>query len=694
MRNLASTESDDSPLGNIDLLVLCLYFIILGVISWVVSKHQSRINAEKESSATDNYFLAERSVGWWAVGASLFASNIGSEHFIGLAGSAAAEGIAVGWYEVGAIPVVILLGQFFLPTYLSAAVQTTPDYLEKRYSRFCRTVIVFVSMFLYIFTKISATLFAGQIILVEVVRVNKYLAVILLVSFTSLYTILGGLEAVIYTEALQTIVLFVGGFLVLGFSLHEVGGWHGLETQLDDLYNIDDNFMHFFRPVSDEDYPWTGFIFGYYAVAPWYWGVDQVIVQRTLAARDVAHGQLGCIMAASLKFLPFLMMVIPGVCGRVLVENRLGAEAAVSFDFDTIYPWLVLNVVPQNARGIIIAAMLSSLMSALASVFNSAATLIALNIWKVAYPETSEGNLVKVGRVSVVVLAVFSLLWLQVMPYLGSSLFLIIQAPPSYVGPPILVLYVWGMLSKIPSRRAGQWTLVIGIAVGSVRFVLEVLEDVAGQHLFGAFTGVNFLHYAAISFVACTCLLFALSYLLTDGAIYATMDVSDEPSSAELNSSIDNSLLFRWSLFYELMFRNKTHDSLEPITPNDLSQGTSGARGPTIYHERLVELTRMGSMESDSVADLTQVELSELALEDSASSSPGSGFKSVPLSRESESSISDNHGRLQRSDLSLDVDEIMPLQVGSQGLWISRKLILSLCLVVIVAWLAQVFRFF
>lgn len=228
----------------------------------------------------------------------------------------------------------------------------------------------------------------------------------------------------------------------------------------------------------------------------------------------MAHGKLGYSAAAALKFLPFFIMVVPGLCARVLVSERLQGDALDDFVFDLSYPWLVLNVVPRNARGIILASMLSSLMSALASVFNSSATLFTLNVWRPQFPGSSERQLVLVGRCCVVGMAVLALLWVPVMPLLGSSLFIITQKPPAYLAPPILALYLWGMLSRVPTRKAGRWTLAGGTSVGAARFVAEIVEEASGRQLFGAFTRLNFLHFAAVSFLLCTVALFSLSLSL------------------------------------------------------------------------------------------------------------------------------------------------------------------------------------
>jgi len=652
-----------SVLGPLDVVLLAAYFVLLGGISFIVSRHQSRLNSGKSASATETYFLAERSVSWWAVAASLFASNIGSEHFVGLAGSAAASGIAVGFYEVGAIPVVIMTGQFFLPTYFTSKIQTTPEYVEKRYNLFCRTTIVVVSLVLYIFSKTSATLFAGELILVELLNVNKTVAVILLMGFTVVYTVLGGLEAVIYTETLQTVVLLIGGLIVVGFTFIEVGGWNGLTTGLEELPEVRDDFLHFFRDSSDASYPWTGFVFGFFIIAPWYWGIDQVIVQRALAAKNIAHGQLGCTAAALLKFLPFIMMVLPGMCARVLVTRALETpEELAGFNFDTSYPWLVHNVVPKNARGIIIASMLSSLMSALASVFNSSATLFALNVWKLHFPGSTENELVSVGRVAVVVLAIISLCWLPIMPYLGSSLFLITQKPPAYMAPPILTLFLWGMLSKRPTRTAGQWTLSTGVAVGALRFMLEVIEDLMEKKMFGIFTSINFLHFAAISFWSCTCMLFLFSCFLKDNNAYRFMESGEELRNEDLKS-----LLFRWSAFYELMGHESANSNLKPIDTAENRQISE------------VELSSLDRVDSENNVDFSELSLMDVELHQSFD--------------QDQIEDNDTNNDLRSISLERENSDTEVLNLEHTHTFIGRKLILTCIAIILTIWLVQIIRF-
>uniref|UniRef100_A0A7S2SMV6 Uncharacterized protein n=1 Tax=Mucochytrium quahogii TaxID=96639 RepID=A0A7S2SMV6_9STRA len=496
-------------LGFVDFFVIALYFVLLFCFSALVSRHQLR--AQSAFASTETYFLAERSVTWVPIALSLFASNIGSEHFVGLTGAAAQDGISVGWYEVGAVPVILMLGFFFYPTYLNSGISTTPEYLEQRYTSPCKTIVVVCSLFLYVFSKIAATLYASEILLAELVNMNRVVAVILLIFGTTVYTVLGGLEAVIYTEAIQTIVLLLGSFLVLGYSLVAVNGVVGLKEELDS------SFFHIFRPATDPDFPWTGFIFGFFVVAPWYWGIDQVIVQRALAGKNIAHGQLGCVGAAFLKFFTFFLMVVPGLCARVLLNRDRqveGGEELPPINFNRAYPYLILNVAPDNSKGFIVAGMLAALMSSLASVFNSSATLFTLDVWRPLFPHHDEQKLVNVGRVSVVVLAIFAVLWLPVIPLLGKRFFLVIQFPPALVAPPIFAVFFWGMVSRYPRKQAGLWALVFGFALGLTRFLLDIVEAVSGDKMFGGFTSINFLHFAVINFAASSGVLFGLSAIL------------------------------------------------------------------------------------------------------------------------------------------------------------------------------------
>lgn len=463
----------------------------------------------------EEYFLADRSASWWAVAASVFSSNIGAEHFVGLAGTAAFSGVAVGFYEWGAVLCIFVLAYLFLPVFLQSAVVTMPEFLERRYSPRVRTVTVWLSLVLYILTKIGGTLYAGDLILQQVLGVDPRFAAVSLIAVTTLYTAAGGLLAVIQTEIVQTVVLLVGGVAMLGVSMSRVGGYAGLQDGLEGL--VPDTYFHVFRPASDPDFPWTGLAAGYFVLSIWYWSCDQVMVQRALAARNVQHGRGGLVGAAALKLLPGFLMAFPGMAARLLMtrEGAIGPESD-KVVYDGAFPWMVMNVMPLNSRGLIIAAMLSALMSSLASIFNSCATIAALDVYKVLKPAASERELVLFGRCAVAAVAVLSILWLPVIPLFDQNMFLAVQRPSGYSAPPLLCLFLYGVLSRRVNAFGALTCLAAGLSVGAFKFLLECVELTSpgmfdGVPTLAGFVHFNFLNYAAISFVVCSAIMWGAS---------------------------------------------------------------------------------------------------------------------------------------------------------------------------------------
>ena len=461
------------------------------------------------------YFLADRAASWWAVAASVFSSNIGAEHFVGLAGTAAFSGVAVGFYEWGAVLCIFVLAYLFLPVFLQSAVATMPEFLERRYSPRVRTVTVWLSLVLYILTKIGGTLYAGDLILQQVLGVDPRFAAVSLIAVTTLYTAAGGLLAVIQTEIVQTVVLLVGGVAMLGVSMSRVGGYAGLQDGLEGL--VPDTYFHVFRPASDPDFPWTGLATGYFVLSIWYWSCDQVMVQRALAARNVQHGRGGLIGAAALKLLPGFLMAFPGMAARLLMtqEGAIGPDSD-KVVYDGAFPWMVMNVMPRNSRGLIIAAMLSALMSSLASIFNSCSTIAALDVYKVLKPTASEKELVLFGRCAVATVAVLSILWLPVIPLFDQNMFLAVQRPSGYSAPPLLCLFLYGVLSRRVNAFGALTCLAAGLSVGGLKFLLECVELTSpgmfdGAPALAVFVHFNFLNYAAISFVVCSAIMWGAS---------------------------------------------------------------------------------------------------------------------------------------------------------------------------------------
>eukprot|EP00045_Choanoeca_perplexa_P017668 m.261503 g.261503 ORF g.261503 m.261503 type:complete len:608 (-) comp17599_c0_seq3:1249-3072(-) len=508
-----------------DIVVVVLYFIVILAIGlldlWLpmvrrwLSKSTPIQPAHDNATSTD-YFLASREMSWPAVMASLFASNIGSEHFIGLAGSGAATGIAVGGYEWSAGIMLLILGWVFVPLYLHHNVFTMPEFLKNRFnSPRLQLTLTIMSLLLYIFTKISVTLYAGGVVFRLLLGWNLFLSAGVLIIATGAYTLLGGLRAVVYTEIFQTGTLLLGGLSLMAVGLHQVGGYHGLRNALPDSY------FHLFRKPTDPDYPWPGMVFGLQLTSLWYWCTDQVIVQRVLCAKTAAAARSGTIAAGFLKLLPMFMMVWPGLMAKALYP-----EDVLRHGTDAAYPILIVRVLPPGAAGFMLAAMLAALMSSLASVFNSSSTLFAMDIWRTHRPQASEGELVRVGRIVIVVMCVIGLVWIPIIQNGTDQLFVYIQSVSSYLSPPVAVVFVAAVGFRSTSERSVFWTLMFGLSLGLAR----LFGEFAGHADTSVFFKLNFLYFALISATSCVMLLATLSWWdgqRSDTAIVTTVGMED-----------------------------------------------------------------------------------------------------------------------------------------------------------------------
>src|SRR5438034_10541718 len=348
-------------LTGVDIAVIAVYFVVIFAIGFYF--------ARKERTSTD-YFLASRNVGWFAIGASLFVSNISTEHFIGLAGSGATSGLAVGHFEWLACLILLILGWVFVPFYLRSNVFTMPEFLERRFSRSCAVYLASISIIAYIFTKISVQLYAASVVLERVAGWPLWKTAVVLVVATGVYTIAGGLAAVIYTDTVQTLILIAGALALTIIGLHRVGGLEHLRTM------VPPGYFHMIKPASDSQFPWTGIFFGAPILGIWYWCTDQVIVQRVLSARDEGHAKAGTIFAGFLKILPVFVLVLPGLIALGLFPHLFTIENGKVTNGDIAYPTLVVNLLPTGLVGLMIAALLAALMGAMSAVFNSASTMV------------------------------------------------------------------------------------------------------------------------------------------------------------------------------------------------------------------------------------------------------------------------------------------------------------------------------
>jgi SSS family solute:Na+ symporter len=512
-------------LHAVDIGIIALYFIVVFAIGFYFARR---------GRTSEDYFLASRDVGWFAIGASLFVSNISTEHFIGLAGSGATSGLAVGHFEWLACLILLLLGWVFVPFYLRSNVFTMPEFLERRFNRQCSVYLAAISILAYIFTKISVHLYAAAIVLERVVGWSPMTAAVILVIATGVYTVAGGLAAVIYTDLVQTVILLIGAVVLTVIGLFEVGGFSGLRAALPADY------FHMIKPMSDPEFPWTGIFLGAPILGIWYWCTDQVIVQRVLSAKDQGHARAGTIFAGFLKVLPVFVLVLPGMIALARYPQLFTVTNGHVTNGDIAYPTLIVNLLPSGLVGLMIAALLAALMGSMSAVFNSASTMVTLDFYKRLRPQASESQLVNMGRIATVLMVGLGILWVPFIHLLSSQLYIYLQSVQAYVSPPIAVCFILGILWTRPNGAGAFSSLLTGFVLGAARFVFEVLDKTEhyDSGLIRWLVDMNFLHYAIFMFVVCAVVLIGVSLVTPPpdrrklaGLTFATVDDKIETTS-------------------------------------------------------------------------------------------------------------------------------------------------------------------
>jgi SSS family solute:Na+ symporter len=512
-------------LHAVDIGIIALYFIVVFAIGFYFARR---------GRTSEDYFLASRDVGWFAIGASLFVSNISTEHFIGLAGSGATSGLAVGHFEWLACLILLLLGWVFVPFYLRSNVFTMPEFLERRFNRNCSVYLAAISILAYIFTKISVHLYAAAIVLERVVGWSPMTAAVILVIATGVYTVAGGLAAVIYTDLVQTVILLIGAVVLTVIGLFEVGGFSGLRAALPADY------FHMIKPMSDPEFPWTGIFLGAPILGIWYWCTDQVIVQRVLSAKDQGHARAGTIFAGFLKVLPVFVLVLPGMIALARYPQLFTVTNGHVTNGDIAYPTLIVNLLPSGLVGLMIAALLAALMGSMSAVFNSASTMVTLDFYKRLRPQASESQLVNMGRIATVLMVGLGILWVPFIHLLSSQLYIYLQSVQAYVSPPIAVCFILGILWTRPNGTGAFASLLTGFVLGAARFVFEVLDKTEhyDSGLIRWLVDMNFLHYAIFMFVVCAVVLIGVSLVTPPpdrrklaGLTFATVDDKIETTS-------------------------------------------------------------------------------------------------------------------------------------------------------------------
>jgi len=552
-------------LAAIDWIVIAAYFaLIMGIAWWVILRNKD---------TTDDYFLAGRNLGWWVVGASIFASNIGSEHLVGLAGSGCTDGVAMAHYELHAW-CLLILGWVMVPFYMRSKVFTMPEFLERRFSPTARWVLSLISLVAYVLTKIAVGIFAGGIVFSVLLPNIKFMGLdsfwigsILVVVLTGLYTVLGGLRAVAYNDVIQTVILVIGSVLVTIFGLRALGGWDQLrQIAGSDMFNlwkplIPKGIEGTWAPVKEagkmawyfnDNYPWIGMLFCAPIIGLWYWCTDQYIVQRALGAPNEREARRGSICAGFLKLLPVFVFIIPGMtCFALAQSNKMPAIREALFDdkgqivreqCQQAFPLLVKTVLPAGVRGIVVAGLLAALMSSLAGCFNASSTLFTMDFYSKFRPKSSQHHLVWIGRIATTIMVLIGLLWIPVIRG-GKGLYDYLQTVQGYLAPPIFVVFFLGVFMKRLNAKGCLAALIVGFAMGLLRLAIDTPVKLLGRsYAEGSFlwimNNIFFQYYSLLIFVVCIIVMIAVSYATESpsyekikGLTYGTLTAEDRKIS-------------------------------------------------------------------------------------------------------------------------------------------------------------------
>ncbi|OLB48982.1 MAG: Na+/glucose cotransporter [Gemmatimonadetes bacterium 13_2_20CM_2_65_7] len=559
-------------MAGLDWVIIGVYFALLLAVAWWV--------ARRNRDTPDDYFLAGRNLGWFLVGASVFASNIGSEHVVGLAGAGATSGVALAHYELHAW-CLLVLGWVFVPFYSRALVYTMPEFLGRRFSPTARWVLSVITLVAHVFTKFAVSIFAGGIVFATLLpevslpvggaTFNSFwIGSVAVVLLTGLYTVLGGMRAVAYTDAVQTFILVAGSGLLTVFGLAKLGGWHELRRVLDpDLFNlwkplVPAGMQGTWAPVKESgriawyfnsNYPWLGMLFCAPIIGLWYWCTDQYIVQRVLGARDERTARRGSIFAAYLKLSPVLLFIIPGLIALALAKTGRAPGLSVMVDAQgnaipqaaqAAFPLMVKDLLPAGLRGIVVAGLLAALMSSMAGAFNASSTLFTMDLYQKFRPQASQHQLVWVGRAATAAMVVISLLWIPVIQG-ARGLYDYLQGVQGYLAPPIFTVFVFGIFNKRLNSKGCLAALLAGFVLGVFRLAVDTPVSL---HLAGFANGyapssflwiVNnlyFQYYSLFIFIVSVVVMVVVSYATAPpapeqvaGLTYGTVTTKDRAQS-------------------------------------------------------------------------------------------------------------------------------------------------------------------
>jgi SSS family solute:Na+ symporter len=534
---------------QLDWGVIFLYFCLIGVVAWWYGRGQKD---------TKDYFLAGRNAGWVVIGASIFTSNIGSEHIVGLAGQGATTGMAMAHWELHAW-VLIMLAGVFVPFYYKSGVETIPAFLEKRFNARTRWILSCVSLVAYVFTKVSVTVYAGAVVFQALLPdtfgtpenafwIGAFSTVIL----TGVYTIFGGMRAIMNTATPQAVIILFGSFLITAIGLSKLGGWGELIT----MAKANKENFALWRPLSDPNFPWLGVLIASPIVGIWYWCTDQYIVQRTLTAKNLATARRGALFGGLLKVWPVLIFVIPGMIGWAMDKKGLihlptklvGGVAQINTDL--VFATLVRELLPSGVRGLIVACLLAALMSSLASLFNSSASLFTVDIYEKLRPGKSDKHLLNVGRLATGSVVILGILWIPVMQKIqGGGLYQYLQNVQGYLAPSITSVFLLGLFWKRVNSAGAIWGLLAGFFFGMTKLTLQTYfgfgpDKISSPSILASIGDYNPFYATGVLALLSAVVVVAVSYLTpppteaqTQGLTYAS--IHHGSSDAEIKASWD-----------------------------------------------------------------------------------------------------------------------------------------------------------
>ncbi len=550
--------------GTLDWAVVGMYFLVnTAICIWCAM--------QKERDTAD-YFLASRSAGWFLIGSSIFASNIGAEHLIGLAGAGADPkiGMAFAHWELHSY-LVLVLGWIFAPFYLRAKVFTTPEFLERRYTPGTRTLLSGIFLASYILTKASVTIFAGAFAIKTILGYETINLPLLgptdffwfsgafLVIITGVFVVLGGMKSVLWTEAMHVPVLLAGSIVLLFIGLGEIGG-------VDALKAANPESISLWRPLSTTEatqgfpgflfdpstLPWLGVLLCSPIIGLWYWCTDQYIVQRVLSARGLKEARRGTIFAAYLKLTPVFIFLIPGMIAVALYKQGFPGFENIGKDPQSAFPVLVSNLLPIGLRGLVLAGMLSALMSALASLFNSTATLFTVDFYKRLRPLSDEKHLVLVGRIATVAVVFIGMIWIPIMRSMADQLYTYLQVVQSLLAPGIAAVFMLGIFSRGVTPKSGLVGLAFGFIVGMMRLALQVMDKsfhVELPKLMQVIVDINWLYFSFILFVTTCLVIFGVS-AVTPKASAEQLDGLTYRSVSASTTALERETYGFWEIFH------------------------------------------------------------------------------------------------------------------------------------------------